>query len=67
MGARTEVLIVGGPKRAVLVRPDGFIAWRSRDAAADAAAVLRHVLTEIFLDLVATDASGNVLRRNNGR
>lgn len=34
---------------AVLVRPDGFIAWRSRGAATDAQAVLRRVLTDLSL------------------
>ncbi|WP_369193380.1 FAD-dependent oxidoreductase [Streptomyces djakartensis] len=33
-----------GPGGAVLVRPDGFVAWRSRGAEADAEATLRDVL-----------------------
>jgi 2-polyprenyl-6-methoxyphenol hydroxylase-like FAD-dependent oxidoreductase len=34
-----------GSGGAVLVRPDGFVAWRAREAAADAAAVLREALS----------------------
>ncbi len=33
---------------AVLVRPDGFVAWRSEGAAADPAAALREVLSTVL-------------------
>ncbi|WP_433572705.1 FAD-dependent oxidoreductase [Streptomyces sp. CA-251247] len=36
------------PEGAVLVRPDGFVAWRSPGAAADPEATLRKVLTEVL-------------------
>lgn len=35
---------------AVLVRPDGFVAWRAHGASADAAAALRDVLTRLGLE-----------------
>jgi putative polyketide hydroxylase len=38
-----------GEDGAVLIRPDGFIAWRSRDSATDPASVLDRVLTKLFL------------------
>jgi 2-polyprenyl-6-methoxyphenol hydroxylase-like FAD-dependent oxidoreductase len=37
-----------GAAGAVLLRPDGFIAWRARSAAGDAAAVLTRVLRQIL-------------------
>ena len=37
-----------GPQGAVLVRPDRCVAWRSMDAADDAAAVLRSVLRQLL-------------------
>lgn len=37
-----------GPDGALLVRPDGFIAWRSRSGAADPAAVLDAILARIL-------------------
>ncbi|MEV6784918.1 FAD-dependent monooxygenase [Streptomyces sp. NPDC051098] len=36
------------PEGAVLVRPDGFVAWRSRGAADDPEGTLRKVLTEVL-------------------
>lgn len=36
------------PQGAVLVRPDGFVAWRSEEAVADAAATLREVLSTVL-------------------
>ncbi|MFJ4218512.1 monooxygenase, partial [Streptomyces hydrogenans] len=36
------------PDGAVLVRPDGFVAWRSEGASADPGAVLRQALTAIL-------------------
>lgn len=36
------------PEGAVLVRPDGFVAWRSPGAAADPEVTLRKVLTEVL-------------------
>jgi putative polyketide hydroxylase len=36
------------PGGAVLVRPDGFVAWRAPAPARDAAAELRRVLTEVL-------------------
>ncbi|MFG2483761.1 FAD-dependent oxidoreductase [Streptomyces virginiae] len=36
------------PQGAVLVRPDGFVAWRSEGAVADAAATLREVLSTVL-------------------
>jgi hypothetical protein len=35
-----------GPRGAALVRPDGVIAWRSRDAVAAPEAALRDVLAQ---------------------
>jgi len=32
----------------VLVRPDGFVAWRSEEASADPGAALRQALTAIL-------------------
>lgn len=37
-----------GPRGAVLVRPDRFVGWRSRDASPDAAGALRAALTTIL-------------------
>jgi hypothetical protein len=42
---RAPVLVVGG---ALLVRPDGFVAWRSAAPAADPAAELDHALRAIL-------------------
>ncbi len=36
------------PQGAILVRPDGFVAWRSAQAVADPAAVLHEVLTTLL-------------------
>ena len=36
------------PDGAVLVRPDGFVAWRSTGASEDPAAALRHALTAVL-------------------
>ena len=40
-----------GEDGTVLVRPDGFVAWRSRSAVTDAEAVLRKVLTDLALNI----------------
>lgn len=37
-----------GPQGAVLVRPDGFVAWRSPDCADSAARQLRHVFSSLL-------------------
>jgi aklavinone 12-hydroxylase len=37
-----------GPRGAVLLRPDGFIAWRARDAVADADGALTEALTRVL-------------------
>jgi hypothetical protein len=37
-----------GPAGASLVRPDGFVGWRSRGAAPDSAAELRRALTRLL-------------------
>jgi hypothetical protein len=39
---------------AVLVRPDGHVAWRSRSAASDPAEVLRATLDRVFGRMLAT-------------
>ena len=39
---------------AVLVRPDGHVAWRSRSAASDPAEVLRTALDRVFGRMLAT-------------
>ena len=44
---------------AVLVRPDGFIAWRSRGTVADAKAALRGVLKDLSLKLQARRDDGS--------
>ena len=38
-----------GPSGATLVRPDGFVAWRSASAVADPAAALAGVLSAILM------------------
>jgi putative polyketide hydroxylase len=40
-----------GEDGAVLVRPDGFVAWRSLSVVTDAQAVLRKVLTDLALNI----------------
>jgi 2-polyprenyl-6-methoxyphenol hydroxylase-like FAD-dependent oxidoreductase len=47
---------VGG---AVLVRPDGYIAWRAREGVHDPAGALDRVLTTVLARHVARDAGGN--------
>jgi putative polyketide hydroxylase len=42
-----------GPEGAVLVRPDGFIAWRARGPLADPERTLREVLSQILDHRVA--------------
>jgi putative polyketide hydroxylase len=43
-GARFTKLYGLSTRGACLVRPDGFVAWRSEDAVADATATLREAL-----------------------
>ena len=45
---KTPVLIVGGGRTGVLVRPDRFVAWRSLGAAPDPAATLGRALAQVL-------------------
>ena len=51
LGGDTEAVLAGlglNPDGAVLIRPDGFIAWRQCGAAGDPAAVLGGVLSGVL-------------------